>query len=54
MVAKRRVDLTKYFDTIDLGVDSIGDWSEFEQLFAEQEFHRIESSTKASTNRRHD
>ena len=37
----QHIDLTKWFDTIDLGVDSIGDWSEYEAVFAEQEFHRI-------------
>jgi bifunctional DNA-binding transcriptional regulator/antitoxin component of YhaV-PrlF toxin-antitoxin module len=31
LVPKRRVDLTACFDKIDLGVKSIGDWSEFEK-----------------------
>jgi len=31
IIPKRRVDLTEYFDRVDLGVESIGDWSEFEE-----------------------
>jgi bifunctional DNA-binding transcriptional regulator/antitoxin component of YhaV-PrlF toxin-antitoxin module len=31
LVPKRRVDLTKYFDKVDLGVKSIDSWSEFEK-----------------------
>jgi bifunctional DNA-binding transcriptional regulator/antitoxin component of YhaV-PrlF toxin-antitoxin module len=33
LVPKRRVDLTKLFDKVDLGVESIEDWSQFEQTF---------------------
>jgi len=33
IVPKRRVDLTKDFDRIDLGVDAIGSWKEFEKKF---------------------
>ena len=32
----RRVDLRKYFDSIDLGVDAIGDWKEFEKSLMER------------------
>jgi hypothetical protein len=46
--SKRHIDLTECFDKIDLGVESISDWSEFEALFAEHEFHRIACSTGAS------
>jgi bifunctional DNA-binding transcriptional regulator/antitoxin component of YhaV-PrlF toxin-antitoxin module len=35
LVPKRRVDLTEYFDTVDLGVDSIGSWKQFEKRFYE-------------------
>jgi bifunctional DNA-binding transcriptional regulator/antitoxin component of YhaV-PrlF toxin-antitoxin module len=35
IIPKRRVDLTKYFDKIDLGVDAIGDWKDFEKKFYE-------------------
>ncbi len=31
LVPKRKVDLTACFDKIDLGVKSIGNWSEFEK-----------------------
>lgn len=33
VVPKRKVDLTKCFDKVDLGVESIGNWSEFEKEF---------------------
>jgi bifunctional DNA-binding transcriptional regulator/antitoxin component of YhaV-PrlF toxin-antitoxin module len=36
LVPKRRVDLTEFFDKIDLGVDSIGNWSEFEKRISEE------------------
>jgi DNA-binding transcriptional regulator/RsmH inhibitor MraZ len=35
LVPKRQVDLTKYFDQVDLGVEAIGNWSEFEKRFYE-------------------
>jgi bifunctional DNA-binding transcriptional regulator/antitoxin component of YhaV-PrlF toxin-antitoxin module len=35
LIPKRRVDLTECFDKIDLGVDSIGNWKEFEKKFHE-------------------
>jgi len=35
LVPKRHVDLTKYFDKVDLGVESIGSWSEFEKKIRE-------------------
>ena len=37
LVPKRRVDLTKYFDKVDLGVKSIGSWSEFEKKISEDQ-----------------
>jgi bifunctional DNA-binding transcriptional regulator/antitoxin component of YhaV-PrlF toxin-antitoxin module len=37
LVPKRRVDLTKYFDKFDLGVKSIGSWSEFEKKISEEQ-----------------
>jgi len=36
LVPKRRVDLTVYFDKVDLGVKSIGNWSEFEKKIYEE------------------
>ena len=33
LVPKRRVDLTKYFDSVDLGVKAIGSWRTFERKF---------------------
>ncbi len=36
LVPKRRVDLTKFFDKVDLGVDSIGDWAAFEKRITEE------------------
>ncbi len=36
IVAKRKGDLTKFFDKADLGVGAIGDWQEFEKLYAER------------------
>lgn len=33
LVPKRRVDLTEYFDKVDLGVEAIGSWAEFEKKF---------------------
>lgn len=35
LVPKRRVDLTECFDKVDLGVKSIGSWSEFERKVSE-------------------
>ena len=35
IIPKRRVDLTKNFDTADLGVDSISNWNEFQKKFHE-------------------
>lgn len=37
LVPKRRVDLTKYFDKVDLGVKSIASWSEFEKKISEEQ-----------------
>jgi bifunctional DNA-binding transcriptional regulator/antitoxin component of YhaV-PrlF toxin-antitoxin module len=37
LVPKRPVDLTKYFDKVDLGVKSIGSWSEFEKKISEEQ-----------------
>ncbi|MEJ5328513.1 MAG: hypothetical protein WHU54_09760 [Candidatus Bathyarchaeia archaeon] len=35
IVPKRRVDLTLNFDKVDLGVEAIGNWKEFEKKFHE-------------------
>jgi bifunctional DNA-binding transcriptional regulator/antitoxin component of YhaV-PrlF toxin-antitoxin module len=35
LVPKRRVDLTECFDKVDLGVESILSWSQFERRFHE-------------------
>jgi len=35
ILPKRKVDLTAFFDKIDLGVEAIGSWSEFEKKFYE-------------------
>jgi bifunctional DNA-binding transcriptional regulator/antitoxin component of YhaV-PrlF toxin-antitoxin module len=37
LIPKRRVDLTKYFDKVDLGVKSIDSWSEFEKKISEEQ-----------------
>jgi DNA-binding transcriptional regulator/RsmH inhibitor MraZ len=31
ILAKRKIDLTAFFDSVDLGIDAIGDWEEFEE-----------------------
>ncbi|MCW3999042.1 MAG: MraZ N-terminal domain containing protein [Candidatus Bathyarchaeota archaeon] len=31
LIPKRKVNLTEFFDKADLGVDSIGNWTEFEK-----------------------
>ena len=36
IVPKKKVDLTKFFDKVDLGVDAIGDWGSFESALAEE------------------
>jgi bifunctional DNA-binding transcriptional regulator/antitoxin component of YhaV-PrlF toxin-antitoxin module len=36
VIPKRKVDLTKFFDSADLGVDSIGKWSDFERKLTEK------------------
>jgi bifunctional DNA-binding transcriptional regulator/antitoxin component of YhaV-PrlF toxin-antitoxin module len=36
LVPKRPVDLTQYFDSVDLGVKSIDNWSEFEKKISEE------------------
>jgi len=35
IIPKRRVDLTLNFDKVDLGVEAIGDWKEFEKKLLE-------------------
>lgn len=35
IVPKRRVDLTENFDKVDLGVEAIGNWKQFEKKFYE-------------------
>ena len=36
LIPKRNVDLTECFDSVDLGVESIGSWSEFEKKLIEE------------------
>jgi len=31
IIPKRRIDLTESFDKVDLGIESIGNWKEFEK-----------------------
>ena len=35
LIPKRRVDLTQFFDKVDLGVEAIGSWKQFEKKFSE-------------------
>jgi bifunctional DNA-binding transcriptional regulator/antitoxin component of YhaV-PrlF toxin-antitoxin module len=35
IVPRRRVDLTESFDNVDLGVDTIGNWKEFQKRLFE-------------------
>lgn len=35
LIPKRRIDLTQCFDKIDLGVEAIGNWRQFEKKFHE-------------------
>jgi len=35
IIPKRRVDLTENFDKVDLGVETIGSWKQFEKKFHE-------------------
>lgn len=35
IVPKRRVDLTQNFDKVDMGVEAIGSWKQFEKKFYE-------------------
>ena len=35
LVPKHRVDLTECFDSVDLGVEAIGNWKQFEKRFHE-------------------
>ncbi len=35
IIPKRRVDLTENFDKVDLGVEAIGNWKEFEKKLHE-------------------
>lgn len=36
LIPKHRVNLTECFDKVDLGVESIGGWSEFEKKLCEE------------------
>ncbi|MBS7648767.1 MAG: AbrB family transcriptional regulator [Candidatus Bathyarchaeia archaeon] len=36
IIPKRRPNLAEYFDSVDLGVDAIGDWKEFERKLREE------------------
>jgi len=35
ILPKRKVDITLFFDKVDLGVEAIGSWREFEKKFYE-------------------
>lgn len=35
VIPKRRVNLTKFFDNLDFGVEAIGDWRNFERKLTE-------------------
>ena len=35
LIPKRRIDLTQCFDKVDLGVEAIGNWKQFEKKFHE-------------------
>jgi bifunctional DNA-binding transcriptional regulator/antitoxin component of YhaV-PrlF toxin-antitoxin module len=35
IIPKRRIDLTESFDKVDLGIESIGNWKEFQKKFYE-------------------
>ncbi|MEA2090323.1 MAG: AbrB/MazE/SpoVT family DNA-binding domain-containing protein [Thermoproteota archaeon] len=35
ILPKRKVDLTEFFDSVDLGVEAVGSWREFEKRFYE-------------------
>jgi bifunctional DNA-binding transcriptional regulator/antitoxin component of YhaV-PrlF toxin-antitoxin module len=35
IVPKRHIDLTQNFDNVDLGVETIGNWKQFEKKFYE-------------------
>jgi bifunctional DNA-binding transcriptional regulator/antitoxin component of YhaV-PrlF toxin-antitoxin module len=37
VIPRRAVDLQKFFDKADLGIDSIGNWNNFERKLAEKE-----------------
>jgi bifunctional DNA-binding transcriptional regulator/antitoxin component of YhaV-PrlF toxin-antitoxin module len=34
IIPKTRLELSRYFDAVDLGVKAIGDWKEFERRFS--------------------
>jgi len=36
ILPKRKVDITLFFDKVDLGVEAIGSWREFEKKFYER------------------
>ena len=36
VVPKRKINLREFFDTADLGVGSIGEWKQFEQVLSER------------------
>ena len=52
LVTKRRVDLTEWFDKVDLGVKSIGSWSDFEETMYERALQRaLQELVRASLGR---
>ncbi|MBI4257323.1 MAG: hypothetical protein HY619_00050 [Thaumarchaeota archaeon] len=36
IVPKRKIDLVKFFDKAELGVDAIGEWGDFEKVRSER------------------
>ncbi len=36
VIPKRKANIIELFDKVDLGIDAIGDWEEFERKLAEQ------------------
>jgi hypothetical protein len=44
----KKIDLTAYFDSLDLGVDAIDDWDEFQKAWAEAEIRNQASGLRRS------
>ena len=37
----KKIDLTVYFDSLDLGIDAIDDWDEYQRAWVEEEFRSL-------------